>query len=415
MPRSTKTTGNGIYKGVILKDGSQPQQYDPHQVRQRRDTNRVHLAEQDVSTTKGQAKAGESSARILDQGKEVNRQENWNENYSEVSGLLGIENLFVDPEFRDWSNGTSVSPAMYQLSGTTFTVSRATDGVAGPYCTEINSLTLTTFKQIVFFASSGLSSFDLSSAIGDFADGGVFLNRVVFSFYINNQSTYGYGGVVRPFIIQKGGATEPTHYGEPIDLATMEPSIWHRFYVVTDLDPSLIAGGTAYLEVGLRHTPGAGGIYRTDAWQLERGLSPTAWRRCTRKIKDIVFNPTNTISGTSWVALTHPGGGDDGIVPAIGEEWVLLNLQAISLTPNFTLAGQTIRVRARRVPIGVAGNTLLTAVITEPNKTGGVGSLAQANYIGETQSLLFEITRSWANPTASEDFQVSARVLVLGR
>lgn len=357
------------------------------------------------------SKMGRAMLKAVQRTQDRTADQNWDEGYRTFAPDMNLENLLVDPGFRDWSNGTSVAPAMYQSTGVNFT--RVADGVTGPYCPNLQGAAAgMLFWQEVFVDTSYLAGQDYEPEDPP-GQGGVLYNPMVFSFFVNPGTSP--GGTVIPYVKVIGGAVTPLVYGDPLDLSTLAASRWYRFEFPFD---ALTMANATYIEIGFQFSASPlGNDVRTDGWQLERGYRATAWRPSTRQIETVAVNPGDLLAATAWVPLTHPGGGTAGLIPPPDEEWVLLNLAFACLTPNWPAPVGTIDVRAVRAPIGLAAVQLLATTITEPASYATVGALDRTKYVVPSDALRIEAQRSWVGMPGgeSEGLQVTARILVIGR
>lgn len=346
------------------------------------------------------------STHVTDREADTTAQANFLTGLEAEAPKIGAENLFIDPEFADWSNGISSLPAMYAGM---VSAARTAGGVAGAYCAAITSASPNTFYQDVYFSGTGgLTRKDFAMPSGD-GDGGVMYSPLCFSFYVSPGASP--SGVVRPYIDIGGVVADPL-YGEDIALTELLPNTWHRYCM--PIPVSLVAAMT-FLRVGLYFsTSPLGSTFLTDGWQLERGEAPTAWKSSTRQLRLISWSPSKALNSTSYAAIDHPGGSTFGIAPPLEEDWVVLGLNFLCDTPNYSSAGQTISAQLQR-----DGSTaLITAVATNPATLGTAGQNDRSKVVDYGHYLQALLKRSWTTGlpgTESSDWAMNAKVLVLPR
>ena len=363
------TTGNGIRKGIILKDGSQIQQYDPAKTRLRRDPQRVQLSEQENQMTRGLATAGVSSSGLVDQGMEVNATANFAALFAALMATAApSENLLLDPQFDDWSNGPSAQfPAMYGGSDRNL-LSRAELGavvspIVGLYCASVDWSPgiVPRLGQEVFLHSGNAAHFN-----------GVYHVPLVFSLYAYSQLP---GNLARLNISTVKG-NNGTAYTPIFEIA----QTWTRYTVNLDIAPFT----ADEIEVVLQHVgDGSGHIY-TDAWKLERGSSATAWVPSTRDVREILLSVSSATTG--WVDVIYPGGDNYGLMPPDGEVWQILGLSAFVGSAGNPMPGAIVEFRPVKdgAPISAVAtadvasswrasigfNENINSVITQDNRLG---------------------------------------------
>jgi len=384
-------TGNGVRKGIILKDGSQTQQYDPRTMKLRRDQSRVQLGEQENQNTRGQSVAGMSSARIINQGGEVSAPVNFGEQFASLmTDAMPGENLLLDPRFDDWSNGVSAAlPAMYGGAGGNLFTRTGTGGaiepLVGRYCPGINwwgggGPPVLTHVVPIDMGSIGFDS----------------LYHVPFTFSTSLVSTVP-GNYARLHIF-----STPAPLNEDYFTPTFEiPQVWTRFEFTADfISLAMKSVGCALEQEG---PPNAGNVY-TDAWKLERGEFATAWVPSTHLVRELLFCvPAAT---TSFADVAYPGGGTYGLMPPDGEVWQVLGLSAFV----GSVAGPGPGAKVEFMLLRDAGQILSTATATAASSwRASVGENSNLNYITNAERLRVQLKQT--NVTAT-NIMISVRYLV---
>jgi len=357
----------------------------------------------------GKLESERQQATVVAQGQEVSKETNWLDGYGEHAGVMGQENLFLDPGMNDWSNGYSDYPSMYTGDG--FDPAAGMLAITSRFSIALERIStpsaIAEIGTVVYFNQPGWVARN-------------FANKECVSGTHNMPMTFSWGmavdddvvGRVRPFMecFNNSGVSYGTVYGNWVNFADIVVECFAKYYAV--LTPT--GSDVAYVYVGIEvEDMSVGDSIFTDAWQLERGQHPTAWRPSTRPIREISWCPDQVIaSGISYVDLALPGGGSYGLVPPPNEDWIIIGLSARVDNPDYGFgSGQTIDIRATR-----DGSTeYLKATLTNPDTDASVGDNDRSLVITPSTRLVIQGRRTGSFAASPSDIMLTLRYLVLPR